>query len=62
MNKQFIIKTVHGYLVSFRMDGYNIYGEEYSQNKSSAYKFKNVLLLNRVKRALEIEEPEVEQI
>lgn len=62
MKKNYVIKTVHGYLVSFKMDGYDIQGEEYTSDKSSAYKFKNIVLLNRVKAALTIEEPEVEQI
>lgn len=62
MKKNYVIRTVHGYLVSFKMDGYDICGEEYTSEKSSAYKFKNTVLLNRVKNALKIEEPEVEEL
>lgn len=62
MKKNYVIRTVHGYLVSFKMDGYDIQGEEYTSDKFSAYKFKNTILLNKVKEALIIEEAEVEEL
>ncbi|HJA90100.1 MAG TPA: hypothetical protein H9948_04840 [Candidatus Jeotgalibaca merdavium] len=62
MKKKYVIKTVYGYLVEFEMIGENIEGVDYNNDKTKAYAFQNILLLNRVKNALILENAEVEEL
>lgn len=62
MKKKYVIKTVYGYLVEFEMIGESIQGVDYNNDKTKAYVFQNILLLNRVKNALILENAEVEEL